>query len=222
MKWKNLLHRFRQWRRERRLLQTWRRETPLQRLLQWQLKRRCRSLVGTAEGRPRKDGLPAGSEAAREADRREDAERKRLARDRERAAQPPALPAAGGAGAAAAVVPAGQSLTIPVEAGPVPWEADSLRPIAEELVNAWEDSRVDGFRSRAKDAKLPEPLVREIAKDAAFPAAAKRGVGIGAAEVVAKWLNKSGVSAEHKPEVLLAGCLVAILAQVVLDVIHRL
>jgi hypothetical protein len=168
----------------------------------------------------RRDGLIAGSPEAAAADREKDRLRKQRARDAQRAAEPPALPAfpdgvptapGVGAGPAPAPVP---GLGAPDLAGaPVPWDAQTLDPIFRQLLPTIELSLATSLTSRAQKAKLPGEVIAEIRKDAAWPAPTKRAVEIAAPRVAAKWLNRSGLSAEYQDEVLLGTAAAAILAQ---------
>lgn len=168
----------------------------------------------------RRDGLVAGSPEAAAADREKDRQRKQRAREAQRASEPPPLPAypdgapppAGvGAPAPAAAVP---GLGDPALVGaPVPWDAQTLDPIFRQLIPTIELSLATSLTSRATKAKLPGEVIAEVRKDAAWPAPTKRAVEIAAPRVAAKWLNRSGLSAEYQDEVLLGTAAAAILAQ---------
>ncbi len=170
--------------------------------------------------RKRADGLVAGSPEAIAADREKDRLRKARARDAQRAAaDPPPLPgvvddqpatsAGGPVAAAAGVPPAGG----PVVVGAVPWDASTLEPIFKQLIPTVEAGMVTSLTSRAARAKLPAEVIQEVRKDAAWPAPTKRALEIAAPRCAAKWLNKSGLSAEYQDEVMLGTAVAALLAQ---------
>ena len=153
---------------------------------------------GLRGGRPRKDGLKPGSEEAKAADRAADAERKRLARERERASQPPLLPAAPGAG------PSPAPGATPPEAADVPavdgapfvgvelWSAEDAAPLATETLEMIETLEVEALRTKIE--RLSEPVAREVEKDLAWNKPAKKSIGRGSAALLAKGLNAAGVS----------------------------
>jgi hypothetical protein len=158
-----------------------------------------------------------GSEAARQADLARDRERKR----RKKLGLPP-LPAirpgpmAGPAEAEPPPLVAQPGTSEPPPAngdfGGVPWSADLLRPIFEQGVPVAEAACVANLTDKARAAKLDASLVQEVAAGAKFHPLAKQQIIEGGAAVAAKWLNKSGVSAEHADEVRLLGGLVAVIA----------
>lgn len=55
---------------------------------------------------------------------------------------------------------------------------------------------------RAKRLGLPAELMEEIERDSRWNAAAKKTINYSGPQLCAKWLNKSGVSAENQPEVV--------------------
>lgn len=168
---------------------------------------------GLRGGRKRTDGLPAGSAEARRADRVRDAERKRAQRLEQKArTEPPPLPAV-----APATMGAGAPGTAGLDLQPglapaafVAWDAETLRPIFVELVPTVEELAVGRLTAKAAKAQLPTTLIKEIASDAAWKAPEKRAMILAGPEVTAKWLNKSGLSAENKFELVLATALLSI------------
>ena len=62
---------------------------------------------------------------------------------------------------------------------------------------------VNQLTSRAIKAGLPEVIVKEIEKDAHWPAIPKKSLEQHSAAVAAKWLNKLGVDAQWQPEIAL-------------------
>ena len=165
----------------------------------------------------RSDGLPIGSPEAREADLARDRERKR----RKRLGLPPlaSIKAGPSLGVSAGEPPplVAQSVPgdFPAEAGGVavvPWTADVLRPLFEQGVPLVEDRAVASLTAKARAAQLDRALVTELEKGAAWHPLAKQQIIEGGSAVAAKWLNKSGVSAEHADEVRLLGGIAAVIA----------
>ena len=71
---------------------------------------------------------------------------------------------------------------------------------------------VKKLTEKASAARIAPDLVREVEQDAAWNPLAKQEIVEGGAATAAKWLNTSGITAEHADELrLLGGCL-AILA----------
>ena len=154
----------------------------------------------------RKDGLPIGSEAARQADLAKDRERKR--RKALGVAGPAAAPAA-----ALVAQPAASDPPPPVDGAPsVPWSSDILRPLFEQGVPLCEALTVKKLAEKATAAHLAPELVSEVEKGAAWNPLAKQQIVEGGAATAAKWLNTSGVSAEHADELRFFGGVLAVLA----------
>jgi hypothetical protein len=165
---------------------------------------------GNRGGKARKDGLVPGSARAAEADRAKERERKRIAReDAARLAQPPPLPSATAPGEAATAPVAGAAEpgAVRLVAAPVlPWQPETLKNLFEQLLEAAEEGRVAAFLGKCAEAKLTAELVREIKADAHFPKAAKVLLADALPRLAAKWLNRSGMSAEYQDEI---SCLTA-------------
>lgn len=171
---------------------------------------------GLRGGRPRKDGLIPGSPEARAADAEK--ERTRKARYRARLAavdDPPPLPPPGappvgpvppeGGDPAAGALPAGDP--------PIPWQAEDLKPLLDEVLPLVEAGRVRKLTEKAQKARFGPEIVREIAKDAEFPETAKKAVEKSLSRVAAKLANATGIGAQYKDETILAAGVVAIVAQ---------
>jgi len=171
---------------------------------------------GLKGGRKRDDGLTPGSAEAAEADREKDAKRKREERAAAAVAvassQPlPAklspvqseLPAQTGSPAAGVVAP---SAAPPV----VPWTAEIVKPFTSELIPVVEAVRVAKRTEKATAAGLSKDLIKEIQKDAHWPAVAKKTLDTSLPRLSAKWLNKSGMSAEYADEVAVGSALLMI------------
>jgi len=171
---------------------------------------------GFRGGRKRADGLIPGSPEAIEADRKKDAERKRLERSTTtKLDEPAALPSA-----TATVTnpntatPGAQSPAIALQAAPaVPWQADMLRSLSDELINTAEAARIAQVAGKIKEAELPEKIAREVMKDVPYKPVYKKMLMLSTPEVAAKGLNKLGISAEYKDEVTFVTSLAAILLQ---------
>lgn len=159
---------------------------------------------GLKGGKPRTDGLVPGSSEAAAADREKDAKRKRDARAAAKPADTAPLPSAGMAGASAPApgtpspgMAGGQIQQPPI----VPWEASTLKPLVEKMLDAAEKGRLAKFLIRTqKLGQMPE-LIKEIEEDAHFPPEAKALLQISLPRCAAKWLNKSGLSAEYQDEI---------------------
>lgn len=89
----------------------------------------------------------------------------------------------------------------------MPWTADTLKPLAVELVPILEDFDTSGIKDAAK-AISPEAL-QAVAGYKWNPNAKSALVSSGSA-VAAKYLNRSGISAENAPEVSLGIALLSI------------
>ncbi len=156
---------------------------------------------GNPTGRTRKDGLKPGSPEALEADRVKNRERMAAKRALERAAAPPpVLPAPPS-------LPPGASpgaTSIPVVDGapdfaPVSWTADDFKQVAPDTIELIEQWRVSAKIELAESGKLSAPVVQQIAKDAAFPAPAKRSLQSSSPAAVAKLFNALNVPIAFKP-----------------------
>lgn len=71
---------------------------------------------------------------------------------------------------------------------------------------------VKKLSEKAEAARLAPELVREVEKGAAWNPLAKQQIVEGGAATAAKWLNTSGVSAEHADELRFFGGVLAVLA----------
>ena len=173
---------------------------------------------GFRGGRARKDGLRPGSPEAIEADRKKDRDRKANHRSVVAAANPPPLPSAA-PGAVAAPMPGLGSEPVPGGVAPdvvVPWDQQTLKPLFDQLLPTLEQLGVSQLAGRATKARLSREVVTEIEKDAKWSPPARKALEIAAPQVAAKWLNSSGISAEHQPEIVLGTALASILTSHVL------
>lgn len=95
----------------------------------------------------------------------------------------------------------------------VAWTPEDVSDFTDELVDLTEAKRVDQFVAAAKEARLPAKLVSEIEKSAHYPGSCKAGLKRAIAGVIAKWMNKSGISAKNKEEAALVFCMITIKIQ---------
>ena len=174
------------------------------------------SFGGNRGGKKRADGLPPGSPQAIAADKEKDRVRKQTLRDEAaKLAQPPALPSAipGQANPTATPSPGGVAGADPASPPTIPWEPEIIKKFTDNLIEVAEAGRVQQITGKAREARIPERVVKEISEDAHYPAVAKASLQISAPRVTAKWLNKAGVSAEYADELAFVTSLGAILIQ---------
>jgi hypothetical protein len=168
-------------------------------------------------GRPRQDGLTPGSPEAKEADKKRDRERKQPARqEAAKVVPPPPLPSAlaGPAGPGQAPAAPGSAATPGQSAAPIPWRPETLTGLVDELIDAAEENTVADYLARCNEAGLTEKLTKEIVADARFPKLAKTLLKDAIPRLTAKWMNKTGISAEYQDEV-------SVLTALILIVKHR-
>lgn len=173
---------------------------------------------GLRGGRKRKDGLTPGSPEALAADREKDRLRKEKQRDA-KPKDPAPLPSVAGTPQA----PGDNLGPVPgIEAGaPVPWDPNALRPLFEQLIPACEELAVSQITTRAAKAKLPREVIGDIEKEGRWSKPAKSALELAGPQLAAKWLNKTGISAENQPEVIF-GTAVATIAVSHMRLIQRL
>jgi hypothetical protein len=94
----------------------------------------------------------------------------------------------------------------------VPWDPETLKPIFEQLIPAAEQVSVQSLTSRAAKANLPAEVLKEVEKDARWSPPTKTALLISAPQVCAKWLNKTGISAENQAEVVLGTAIASLIA----------
>jgi hypothetical protein len=170
---------------------------------------------GLRGGRARKDGLVPGSPEALAADREKDRLRKARQRQADRP-DPAPLPSAGPGVASQNPAAAPGVDAVPGAEGdppPVPWTPEMLRPLFDELIPTCETLAVHRVATKAAQARLPGEIIRDIEKDATWNPLSKKTVQMSAPEVLAKYLNKLGVSSESRPEVTLLIAAGAIVTQ---------
>ncbi|MCW5554474.1 MAG: hypothetical protein KIS67_20240 [Verrucomicrobiae bacterium] len=177
-----------------------------------------RVLFGGNVGRkPSRDGFKPGTPEYVEAKRAADRERKRRQRALEAAATPPPpLPAssspgvptqqdpspAAGASATSFTTPPGNAgFASDSDPAAVPWQAESLKPLFEQLIAAAEEGRVGSFVAKCAEAGLTPKLLKEIESDAHWPKSSKILLCRSLPRLAAKWLNNSGISASYQDEV---------------------
>jgi hypothetical protein len=94
----------------------------------------------------------------------------------------------------------------------VPWTGDDVQDLADEAVSIFEEVRQSSREGKARAAKLPETLVAEIKRDSAIHPRIKQKLAQSGARLSAKYLNKTGISSEHKDEVVFGSAVLALLA----------
>jgi hypothetical protein len=163
---------------------------------------------GLRGGKPRKDGLVPGSTEAAAADRERDRRRK----EADRKTEPAPLPSLGAPVASPVATPVAGEVAQPgvAHVSFVPWDAQTLKPLFDQLIPTVEELHVDHLTGIAEEAKCSADTVKEIGKDARWPGPSRKAIEISAPQVAAKWLNKSGISAENQPEVVLGTAIVSI------------
>jgi hypothetical protein len=110
----------------------------------------------------------------------------------------------GGSPVVPAVPPVpGQAPVLAVEtpALALAWEAKDLFPVTENGVPILEELASRKIVSKARRARLPAIVVTEIERDCKWPDKSKRMLSETSGALAAKYLNKSGISAEYKVEV---------------------
>jgi len=170
---------------------------------------------GLRGGKPRKDGKIPGSPEAIAADLEKDAKRKRDGRAAKKtASDPAAIPSANSPGQTTANGVA----AVPGAAGnpPVPWDPSLIAPLIKQILPTAQKMATRSITSRAEKAHLPGELIHDIEKEATWNPMAIQAIEISAPQVAAKWLNKTGVSAEHQPEIMLGTAICSILGSQVL------
>ena len=85
--------------------------------------------------------------------------------------------------------------------GSLPWEPELIADLLAELIEAAEENRVAQYAAWCKEANLLPKLCKEITDDAYFPKLSKKVLSRCLPRLAAKYLNKSGVSAEFQDEV---------------------
>jgi hypothetical protein len=92
----------------------------------------------------------------------------------------------------------------------VPWEAATLRPLFEQLIEGAEEACVEKRRVKALSAGLPDKVVKEIVSDAHYPGAAKRALALSGPNATAKALNSWGVSGKYSDAAIAMTAVMAI------------
>ena len=181
--------------------------------------------AGNRGGKPRSDGLVPGSTEALEADREADRVRKQITRaNAAAAAEPPpivSMHAAQAPGAAVVALPGAQAGPY---AGPVPpvlWTAEHLRKICDLIVGTGEEFCLGQLVAKMRKVGMPKALIEEIEKDAAWSAMTKESLNFALPELLAKWLNHFGISADYRFE-LMVGCAVLDIGRNQLVMIRRI
>lgn len=98
----------------------------------------------------------------------------------------------------------------PVVPPPIPWTADTLRPLFKQLIPICERADVDALKREAE--KISPLAVKLVGEKAGWSEPVKALLEQSAGECAAKWMNKLGVSAEYAPEVTLGTALCSLWA----------
>lgn len=85
-----------------------------------------------------------------------------------------------------------------------------MTSLVEELINAAEEGRVSSFVGKCSEAGIMPKLIKEIEQDTHFPKASKVLLKEALPRLAAKWLNRSGISAEYQDEVSVVTALLLI------------
>ncbi len=93
--------------------------------------------------------------------------------------------------------------------GPVPWTAANVQPLFSTLIPIGEGLAKESAVKEARD--IGERAVNVVEKKYRWPQSAVKTIESYGPNVAAKWLNKTGVSAENAGEVILAGAIGAII-----------
>ena len=83
----------------------------------------------------------------------------------------------------------------------------------DELVEAAEQNRVGSYIAKCSEAGLTGRLAKEIENDARFPKLAKTLLKSSIPRLAAKWLNRSGISAEWQEEISVLTAIILIIKQ---------
>lgn len=152
-------------------------------------------------------GTPEGQDERRRHDTIYRSNRRAARAVAERMVEPPPLPPANpGLAGQSPPPPGGLSPRAIGAVGPasdptaIPWKPELLTSLIEELLKAAEEFRVDSFVGKCEEAGITGKLLEEIERDAHFPKAAKILLKESLPRLAAKWLNRSGVSAEYQDE----------------------
>lgn len=158
---------------------------------------------GNSGGRPRDDGLVPGSEAAKEADRKKEAERSKRRRAEAKladlaAGKAPTLPAVVTNGPGP-VPPESSALAGGMVVAPLGWLAADFQSIAPHTLDLVEQWRIQSKIELAEEGKLAGPVVAQIGKDAAFPPLAKASLRETSPEFLARVFNACHIPIALKP-----------------------
>jgi hypothetical protein len=131
---------------------------------------------------------------------REKAQRRRLRLSQSGQNLPPVLPAASPttasetetAGPGVAGLPSVEDIAL------VDWTEEDIKEVTDELIEWIAILDIDAVRKAAEVAKLGERLIEQIEQDAEMPSICKKIFKKSLPKWLAKMLNKSGLSAEHK------------------------
>jgi hypothetical protein len=162
---------------------------------------------GWRGGKKRTDGLKPGSPEAAEADRKKERERKK--RDRAEASalrEPPPLSPLPSSATGETLPPVAPLASVPgIEGGPqVVWVAKDVEALCRELIELTEELCTRTINKKCRLARLPQEVIKEIERDAAWAKRAKDMIEADGSELAALYLNQSAVPIEVRPWIMLS------------------
>jgi len=92
----------------------------------------------------------------------------------------------------------------------VAWAGTDIEPLLKDLIKLLEEWREYAREKRLRLARLPDDLIAEINKETAWEETPKKIICESGSRVLAKLLNKGGISAEYKDEIFLGLAVVMI------------
>jgi hypothetical protein len=110
-------------------------------------------------------------------------------------------------------LPGSPGESTPIEAPPVPWQPETLTGLVDELIEAAEENRVGNYLAKCAEAGLTPKLTKEIENDARFPKMSKALLKASIPRLAAKWLNRTGLSAEYQDELSVLTAVILIVKQ---------
>lgn len=172
---------------------------------------------GNRGGRPRGDGHPPGSEAAKAADRENARLRKAKSRANIRAQNPPRLPSVlsedDAPGDSPTPTPGNSqtgNLVLSPGADSVAWDPAPIKELLDEAIPFMEQRRVRRRTRRASESGLSPKLLKEIEEDSHWPEVAKKGLSQSGSRLIAKYAPQLGLPAEHQDLAQFCTCLALI------------
>jgi hypothetical protein len=126
---------------------------------------------------------------------------------------PPPLPSMGAGNVRTDLPPSGDpaDLLVSARAALVAWAGTDIEPLLIELIKLLEEWREYAREKKLRLAHLPQATIDEINRDCEWDESPKKILCESGSRVLAKLLNKGGISAEYKDEIFcgLAAILIA-------------